>query len=283
MILMMAAPAVAMAAEPAATLKERSYAHHLIERAMASHPAVAAMIVHAAPSGQKAAVIVASTQGRLGEAAGAEDLEVIASGRPKVSEGAGARLTIIEPLKDVAGEVIGALDVVYGEKAGGDRKARLAEAAEIRDRMALRIAHANNLSDPWPYDPAFSDGTFAQRLVDRTLARHPEVLILAVHATPPGSNTDVILGSNIGRIGKKADEDDLRVIDTGAVNREVNGRRFEAEVPLNDAGGKRIGALGVVFHYSDGADKEALVKRAEAIRDEMAREIASPAALVRKL
>jgi len=41
---------------------------------------------------------------------------------------------------------------------------------------------------------------------------------------------------------------------------EVNGRRFEAELPLNDSRGKRIGALGVVFNYRPGEDKEALVR-----------------------
>jgi hypothetical protein len=125
---------------------------------------------------------------------------------------------------------------------------------------------------------------YAQKLVDATLARHKDVLVMAMHVTPPGKTENVIIASNIGRIGKKADEDDLRVIDKGAINREVNetGRRFEAEIPLNDAGGKRIGALGVVFHYSAGEDKETLVRRAEAIRDEMAREIPSPAALARK-
>ena len=133
----------------------------------------------------------------------------------------------------------------------------------------------------WPYDPAFNDRTFAQALVDRTLARHPEILILAVHATPPGQQTNVIMGSNIGRLGKAADEDDLRVIEKGETNREVNdtGRRFEAEMPLNDASGRRIGALGVVLRYHAGDDKDALVAHAQSIRDEMAREIVSPASL----
>jgi hypothetical protein len=195
---------------------------------------------------------------------------------------AGGRVTVLETLKEVEGHPIGALEVVY-KPGAGDEKARLAETAKIRDELARRTAHAGNLLDAWPYDPAFNDRTFAQALVDRTMAKHPEVIILAVHATPPGAKTDVILGSNIGRIGKKADEDDLRVIEKGAINREVGdtGTRFEAEIPLNDAKGQRIGALGVVFRYRPGDDKEALVKKAEAIRDEMAREITSPAALVR--
>src|SRR6202030_3048502 len=73
---------------------------------------------------------------------------------------------------------------------------------------------------------------YAQKLVDETLAKHPEVVILAFHVTPPESQENVIIASNIGRIGKKADEDDLRVIRTGKPNLEVNaaGDHFEVEL-----------------------------------------------------
>jgi hypothetical protein len=179
---------------------------------------------------------------------------------------------------------MGAVGIVFPYKAGDDKAARRAEADAIRDHLGRRISHAGNLLDPWPYDPHFTEETHAQQLVDATLAAHPEILILAIHATPPGSKTDVILGSNIGRIGKKADEDDLRVIEKGETNREINenGKRFEAELPLNDAHGKRIGALGVVYAYHPGVDKEALVSQAVKVRDELAKKIASPADLARK-
>ena len=263
-------------------LIDNSYGHHLIQQQLAGHPKVAVMAMHAKPPGYDQSVIVASNIGRLGKPADADDQQVAATGQTKVSVNkAGDRLEVLEPLEDVAGETIGALGVVFRYRAGDDQKARQAEAVAIRDRMAHRIAHAGNLLDPWPYRAQFNDRTFAQALVDKTLARHPEVIILAAHATPPGSKTNVIVGSNIGRIGKEADEDDLRVIEKGETNREVNGRRFEAELPLNDAHGRRIGALGVVFRYRPGDDKEALVRAAEKIRDSMAREIVSPAALMR--
>ncbi len=73
---------------------------------------------------------------------------------------------------------------------------------------------------------------YAQKLLDETLAKHKEVVIMAMHVTPPGKNENVIIASNIGRIGKKADEDDLRVIETGKPNLEVNkkGDHFEVEL-----------------------------------------------------
>ncbi|HXN21422.1 MAG TPA: hypothetical protein VOA41_01610 [Candidatus Dormibacteraeota bacterium] len=117
---------------------------------------------------------------------------------------------------------------------------------------------------------------FAQKLVDDALAKHPEVIILAMHVTPPNSSENVIIASNIGRIGKKADEDDLRVIHTGKPNLEVNkkGDHFEVELVLQDQAGKIIGALGVVFNNEKGK-KAVFQKKAEQLRDEMKKQIPS--------
>jgi hypothetical protein len=111
---------------------------------------------------------------------------------------------------------------------------------------------------------------YAQKLLDETLARHKEVVIMAMHVTPPGKTENVIIASNIGRIGKKADEDDLRVIDTGKPNLEVNkkGDHFEVELVMQDQSGKTIGAVGIVFMNEKGKDQEFL-KKAMEIRDEM--------------
>src|SRR5580700_11449678 len=111
---------------------------------------------------------------------------------------------------------------------------------------------------------------FAQKLLDTTLAKHKEVVIMAMHVTPPGKADNVIIASNIGRIGKKADEDDLRVIHTGKPNLEVNktGDHFEVELVLEDQSGKTIGAVGIVFLNEKGKDAE-FQKKAEQIRDEM--------------
>jgi hypothetical protein len=100
-----------------------------------------------------------------------------------------------------------------------------------------------------------------------------------LHVTPPGGKDNVIIASRfatpdggweIQRIGKKADEDDMRVVNTGKPNLEVNatGDRFEVEIPLLDKSGKTIGAISTVFAYKKGDDQAALQKRGEAIRDE---------------
>lgn len=121
---------------------------------------------------------------------------------------------------------------------------------------------------------------FAQKLVNDALAKHPEILLIAIHAAPPG-HKNLIVASNFGRIGKIGDEDDMRCIRTGKSNLEISekGDHFEDELILQDSSGKTIGALGVVFNYKAGDDKAALEKIAIATRDEMKSQIRSRNAL----
>ncbi len=118
-----------------------------------------------------------------------------------------------------------------------------------------------------------SSKIYAQKLLDETLAKHPEVVIMAMHVTPPDKPDNVVIASNIGRIGKKADEDDLRVIETGKPNLEPNkkGDHFEVELVMQDQAGKTIGAVGIVFMYKPD-NEAAFQKKAEEIRDEMRRQ-----------
>jgi iron complex outermembrane receptor protein len=130
-------------------------------------------------------------------------------------------------------------------------------------------------------DPTYTKpAPFAQKLVDEALAKHSEVILLAVHAQPP-NHKNLIVASNFGRIGKIGDEDDLRCIRTGKSNLELSstGTHFEDELVLLDASGNTIGALGVVFNYKPGDDKAALAKIAEQVRDEMKAQLPSKESL----
>ena len=104
---------------------------------------------------------------------------------------------------------------------------------------------------------------------------------MAFHVASPTDPEYPIIASNIGRIGKKADEDDMRVINTGKPNLEVNktGDRFEVELALREASGKQIGAAGIVFNYKAGDNKKALQHKAEAIAKEMQMQITTKAKL----
>jgi len=142
---------------------------------------------------------------------------------------------------------------------------------------SILISPGLAFSQEQPQNNSQQPKSFAQKLLNETLAKHKEVVIMAFHVTPPNQSANVIIASNIGRIGKKADEDDMRVIETGKSNLEVNkaGNHFEDELPLLDAAGNRIGAVGIVFNYKTGDNKQQLARRAEQVRDEMRNQIPS--------
>jgi iron complex outermembrane receptor protein len=152
-----------------------------------------------------------------------------------------------------------------------------ASAQDTREEAVAGMRHV----DPKEMDPTYTKAApYAQKLVEEALAKHPEVILLAIHAKPPG-HKNLIVASNFGRIGKIGDDDDLRCIRTGKSNLELNstGKHFEDELILLDGSGKTVGALGVVFNYKPGDDKAAMAKLAEQIRDEMKAKLPSEASL----
>jgi hypothetical protein len=113
----------------------------------------------------------------------------------------------------------------------------------------------------------------AQRLAEATLARHPEAAHVVLHVTPPGAadSENLVIGSTMGHLGKKADEDDLRIMHEARTETVVakSGDRFNVSLPLIDAQGKVIGIVAVGFPFKAGDDKAPLVADAERIRDEL--------------
>jgi hypothetical protein len=124
------------------------------------------------------------------------------------------------------------------------------------------------------------DRIYAQKLVDAALAKHPELTVLAMHVTPPASDDNIIIASNIGRIGKKADADDLGVLETGKPRMEMTKTGdMSVELLMRDASGKAIGVLGSTFRYRAGEDKAKVMKMAVHLRDELATQTLSLEAL----
>jgi hypothetical protein len=126
------------------------------------------------------------------------------------------------------------------------------------------------------------ENIYAQKLVEQIVQKYPDLLVISMHVTPPNESENVVIASNVGRIGKRADAEDLRVIRTGETLAKVNknGDRFEVELVLRDAAGKPIGALALVFPYKAGDDPSQFKKRAEKIRDELAGQIPGTAKLM---
>src|SRR6202022_3714154 len=81
-----------------------------------------------------------------------------------------------------------------------------------------------------PMDAGFTTpAPYPQKLVQETPAKQPEIVVMMMHVQPPNRAANVVIASNIGRIGDIGDEDDMRCIHTDKSNLEVNtaGNHFE--------------------------------------------------------
>jgi hypothetical protein len=272
---------VANLVEPAsydARVPLNNYGQLLVDETLAAHPEIQILALHANIPKTQENVIVASNIGRIGKKGDEDDLRLIRTEKPNLEINTeGNRFEAELVLRDVSGTNIGAVGIVYGYKPGDDKTKLQRDAEGVQAALGRRITNAGNLFELVPYVPSPPRAAFAQELVDATLAKHSKLLILALHAKPPGASDVVIIASNIGRIGKKADADDLGVIQTGKPILEVNesGNRFEVELVLLDSAGQNIGAVSSVFAYQPGADRRALQLQGEQIRDELRQQIQS--------
>jgi hypothetical protein len=278
-LLLLASVALPAAADTPAKI----YAQDLVDRTVARHPELVVLAMHVTPPKSTDNVIIASNIGRIGKKADDDDMSVVKSGKPRYSlNKAGDHFEALMPFLDANGRQIGALGEVFNYKPGDDKDALAKKAEVIRNELARRISHTKNLLEPAQFDPKVPTNSYGQALVDEALAAHPEVVILALHSVPPGSSDNEIVASNIGRIGKKADADDMEVVNTGVPKLELNeeGDRFEVEERLLDVSGDTLGAVGVVFPYKPGDDKEARHKQADQIAATLQRRITNAANLV---
>lgn len=114
---------------------------------------------------------------------------------------------------------------------------------------------------------------YAQALVDQVLTEHPDLLVIGLHATAPGTTVNRMIATNLDRIGKVSDDDDMKVFATGEPIAEPAKGRFESLVAMKTSSGKIIGAIGIVFKWKDGTDTSHFLAAGNAIRDEFAAKI----------
>lgn len=265
-----------------AQISLKIYAQELVDQVVARNPDLLVVAMHVTPPEKSANVIIASNIGRIGKPSDEDGMRVIETGKPifEVTQG-GERYEGDLVMRDVTGETIGALCLVWPYMAGQDRAPFEKRALKIRDALAHRILNIANLMDAFPFVALATTKTRAQKLVEQTVAANPDITVLAVRAPSGPAKEIVVLGSTFGRHGKKVDADDMKVIDSGVPDVGIfsGGKRFGAALPLRDASGNAIGILSVGYAFGKGSDEKALLAKAEGIRDALRKHIPSAQSL----
>ncbi len=131
-----------------------------------------------------------------------------------------------------------------------------------------------------PKSSAAANKTFAQKLVDDLAAKHSEITRIGLHLTPPQGADNIIVASNLpAKIGQKSDPEDLRAMRSGRPVVLKEAGSFDVTLPLHDASGKTIGALGLTFKPARGEQESAAIKRAKDAARELEKQIPSAAKL----
>ncbi len=148
--------------------------------------------------------------------------------------------------------------------------------------LILSAVSAETTPDP-AWGKAADNKIYAQQLVNRTMAAHPELLVIGMHATKPGTTGQRMIASNLDRIGKHDDDDDIGVATEHKTICAPNLKetfKFEVLMPLKVASGQVLtAAIGFVFKYKAGDDEVKMHAKAVAIRDDLAKQTPSFEAL----
>jgi hypothetical protein len=117
---------------------------------------------------------------------------------------------------------------------------------------------------------------FAQALTDASLRRHPDVLVIAFHAQIPGEAINRVVAINPALWGKflwrPSDEIDTDTARTGRTVVQVipATHRMEVHMPLHTRGGETIATFVCVWSFHDEEQAPELMRKSQAIRDELA-------------
>ncbi|MGH9713055.1 MAG: family 16 glycoside hydrolase [Candidatus Acidiferrales bacterium] len=121
-----------------------------------------------------------------------------------------------------------------------------------------------------------SEMIYAQQLVNELVARHPELVRIGMHVTPPNKPDNIIVACNVPeRIGRKSDLEDLKAMNSGQPVVMKEGENFDVTLPLHDAVGKAIGAIGLTFRPLPGEQDKDAVRRAQVMAHEIEKLITS--------
>jgi len=123
---------------------------------------------------------------------------------------------------------------------------------------------------------------YAQYLVTSEMSLHAELQKMGVHVIPPNALDEIIVACSVpSKIGKKSSPADLEEERSGKsfVKMVTEGSFYDLALLLSDQKSRAIGAVVMELPFSAASSPEDAVHKAEAIRDEMQRQIPSREAL----
>jgi iron complex outermembrane receptor protein len=128
--------------------------------------------------------------------------------------------------------------------------------------------------------PTSASRIYAQKLVEETLAVHPELMGLELAATPPGETQCVTIASNETKgIGEKCDKDEFTAMKTNKpfVEKEKeNGKEvYDVTIPIHDANGKIIATAGIDFKSEPNQSDAQVTERSQRIARELESKVKS--------
>ena len=223
------------------------------------------------PTTREKRIVASSNAATIGSEADTDDLDVLAGNRNvMIADVANQRCQAIVPLHDSSGTTIGVLRASFKSESAAISGCPH-EANALRDELARVIPSAQVLFDPFIVVSSSTD-SLAQRLTIETLAKYPDVLVLAFHVTAPGETTNRVVGINQPKfLGRSSDDVDSDIAKTGKMVVQVipSTHRMEIHMPLRAADGSLVGALVTVYLWRWESEAPELMLRSMKIRDEL--------------
>ncbi len=145
--------------------------------------------------------------------------------------------------------------------------------------LSLSFVVGGVLGDRAPGSPRANaqSKSFAQDLVEITVANHPELVGLELATTPKkGQDCITIAATDIEEIGEKCDRGDLDVMRTGISTIEKEADGYDVTAPLK-VGEKIIGIIGMDFKLDQ--KESSLLDQAAVIAREIEGRISSKSKL----
>ncbi len=123
---------------------------------------------------------------------------------------------------------------------------------------------------------------YAQALLTSTIAAHPELQKMGIHAIPPGGQDELIIACSVpSKIGKQSSPGDLATEHSGKPSvKTVTDRSFyDLALPLHDASKQPIGMIVMEMRFSRASSADDAVAKAQVITDSVEQQIPSRDAL----